>query len=81
MTEAKQFPSYRKPETYITSSQFASVMERLEALEAAVSGAGQADEKAGLIKRANELGLGAPSILSRWSVEKLTNAIAEAQDA
>lgn len=40
-----------------------------------------APDKAPLVARAHELGLGAPSQLTRWSVEKLQAAIAEKEKA
>jgi hypothetical protein len=69
-----KLPNYRKPETYINSTQFEALLARVEALE------GMLDKKTGLIKRAVDLGIGAPSTLSRWSVEKIESAIAEAED-
>lgn len=53
--------------------QVAMLAREVQALKATPA----APEKDALVARAHELGLGAPSQLTRWSVEKLQAAIKE----
>jgi hypothetical protein len=64
--------NYRKPERIVSYEEFAALKARIEKLEAANC---CDDEKDKLIAKAAELGVGAPSVLKRWSVDKLKTEI------
>jgi len=71
-----QMPNYRKPEQVATLDQLRALQARVEALEKGVQ---KDDGKEALVEQAVELGLGAKSTLSRWSIEKLTTEIDKAK--
>lgn len=57
-----------------------TLLERVAALETKLADKQDPEpDKAILVARAHELGLGAPSQLARWSIEKLQTAITEAK--